>query len=87
MGSILAFFKSLAALTGFVRWAVETVGKLVAESKKQHAEVTHHENQNAIDSAFAVKPDADGVPDGAGGESRSKTLSPPAVSSGGGGGT
>jgi hypothetical protein len=87
MASILAFFKSLAALTGFVRWAVETVGKLVAESKKQHAEVTHHENKDAIDSAFDVQPAPDSVPDGAGSESRSETLSPPAVSSGKGGGT
>lgn len=79
MAAIFAALKSLAVLFDFVKWAAEFVRGLIVESKKQHAETTHNENQNAIDAAFAHP--AGGVPDAPAGQPSAEAPGSPAVSS------
>lgn len=66
MAQLWAALKSLSLLADFVRWAAEFVRSLVAESKKQHADATHAENEAAIDAAFPVGSDGLHDPSAAG---------------------
>lgn len=85
MAAILAALKSLAVLFDFIKWAAEFVRGLIVESKKQHAEKTHNENQNAINAAFPAA--AGGVPIEPATEPSAADAGASAIPSGKGGGS